>query len=264
MVCSDPAEVLARNKSNSSAGQRRWWRGDHEDYDDGEEDWGGWSWWWRWWRWCHRCLFHPNVLHRTGLPGKNCLLRAVCEVLKVFRVSFFFIKKIVSLSGKQSETFLQVAEAGGLPDQGLAGRALQALLLMEHTGEDDGLVRSMFDPDWWTFIIGSNRSSTGKDPFFINAAQGSHAMHVYKGNSDFPQPGGISCSEDSWATREEGVQGGVLLPLLHLHPHRPCQCHAGGGGQSSHFNGKTRKWGFPNDSLNMKCFVQVSIRRIQA
>ena len=30
-----------------------------------------------------------SVLHRTGLPGKNCLLRAVCEVLKVFRVSFF-------------------------------------------------------------------------------------------------------------------------------------------------------------------------------
>ena len=53
----------------------------------------------------------------------------------------------MSLSGKQSETFLQVAEAGGLPDQGLAGRALQALLLMEHTGEDDGLVRSMFGPN---------------------------------------------------------------------------------------------------------------------
>ena len=52
----------------------------------------------------------------------------------------------MSLSGKQSETFLQVAEAGGLPDQGLAGRALQALLLMEHTGEDDGLVRQCLTP----------------------------------------------------------------------------------------------------------------------
>ena len=53
----------------------------------------------------------------------------------------------MSLSGKQSETFLQVAEAGGLPDQGLAGRALQALLLMEHTGEDDGLVRQCLTLD---------------------------------------------------------------------------------------------------------------------
>ena len=41
----------------------------------------------------------------------------------------------------------KVAEAGGLSKQGLAGRALQALLLMEHTEQDDGLVRTMCDPN---------------------------------------------------------------------------------------------------------------------
>ena len=40
---------------------------------------------------------------------------------------------------------LKVAEAGGFSNQGLAGRTLQALLLMEHTRQDDGLVRLMCD-----------------------------------------------------------------------------------------------------------------------
>ena len=141
-----------------------------------------------------------------------------------------------------------MAEAGGLPDQGLAGRALQALLLMEHTGEDDGLVRQCLTPIDKLLLLDPTGALQGRIHFSLMQLR-DLMQCMYKGNSDFPQPGGISCSEDSWATREGGVQEGVLLPLLHLHPHRPCQCHAGGGGQSSHFNGKTRKSGFPNDSL---------------
>ena len=49
---------------------------------------------------------------RYGLPGKSCVLRAVCEL----------------------------AQAGGLTGQGLAGRAAQALMLMEYAEEEDALV----------------------------------------------------------------------------------------------------------------------------
>ena len=73
------------------------------------------------------------LLHRAGLPGKSCLLRAVCEV------------DFGNVTFGATLTITKVAEAGGLSNQGLAGRALQALLLMEHTGHDDGLVRSMCD-----------------------------------------------------------------------------------------------------------------------
>ena len=49
---------------------------------------------------------------RYGLPGKSCVLRAVCEL----------------------------AQAGGLTGQGLAGRAAQALMLMEYAEEEEALV----------------------------------------------------------------------------------------------------------------------------
>ena len=36
-----------------------------------------------------------------------------------------------------------MAEAGGLPNQGLAGRVLKAVLLMEHAEQDEGLVKDL-------------------------------------------------------------------------------------------------------------------------
>jgi hypothetical protein len=59
-------------------------------------------------------LWAEGLLDRWGLPGRSCVLHAVCEL----------------------------AAAGGLAGQGLAARALQALLLMEYTGEggEEGLV----------------------------------------------------------------------------------------------------------------------------
>ena len=58
------------------------------------------------------CLINRLSLFRYGLPGKSCVLRAVCEL----------------------------AEAGGLTEQGLAGRAAQALMLMEYAEEEEALV----------------------------------------------------------------------------------------------------------------------------
>ena len=59
------------------------------------------------------CLLISRLsLSRYGLPGKSCVLRAVCEL----------------------------AQAGGLAGQGLAGRAAQALMLMEYAEEEEALV----------------------------------------------------------------------------------------------------------------------------
>ena len=54
-------------------------------------------------------------LESLHLPGRPCLLRAVCEV----------------------------AGAGGLQDLGLGGRLVQALLLMEHSEGEEGLTEYM-------------------------------------------------------------------------------------------------------------------------